>query len=256
MIVDKPEWVTHGTNIFSVDVHPQGTRFATAAADNRVKIWNMLPVIDVNQETDKSAPKLLATLADHFSAVNVARFSRSGRFLASGADDKLVCIYELRPGPGGRAFGSSDVPNVENWKHVSTLKGHTNNVLDVAWSPEDRWLATASVDNTIAIWDGATGARITTLEGHTSYVKTLAWDPVGTYLASQSDDKSCLVWRTQDWAQAGAVTQPFKRWVSLTFSLKMDWAPDGRALAVVNSFQSPNHTCVLLERGCWDRDPG
>lgn len=72
----------------------------------------------------------------------------------------------------------------------------------------------------IAIWDGATGARITTLEGHTSYVKTLAWDPVGTYLASQSDDKSCLVWRTQDWAQAGAVTQPFKRWVSLTFSLK------------------------------------
>lgn len=37
---------------------------------------------------------------------------------------------------------------------------------------------------------------------------------------------------------------------------RMDWAPDGRALAVVNSFQSPNHTCVLLERGCWDRDPG
>jgi len=66
----------------------------------------------------------------------------------AGADDKLVCIYELRTGPGGRAFGSSDVPNVENWKHVMTLKGHTNNVLDVAWSPEDRWLATASVDNT------------------------------------------------------------------------------------------------------------
>ncbi len=68
-----------------MDVHPQGTRFATAAADNRVKVWNMLPVIDVHQETDKAAPKLLATLADHFSAVNVARFSRSGRFLASGA---------------------------------------------------------------------------------------------------------------------------------------------------------------------------
>ena len=65
----------------------------------------------------------------------------------TGADDKLVCVYELRAGPGGRAFGSADVANVENWKHVLTLKGHTNNVLDLAWSPEDRWLATCSVDN-------------------------------------------------------------------------------------------------------------
>lgn len=35
----------------------------------------------------------------------------------------------------------------------------------------------------------------------------------------------------------------------------MDWAPDGCALAVVNSFQSPNHTCVVLGRGCWERAP-
>ena len=74
----------------------------------------------------------------------------AGAAAPAGADDKLVCIYELRPGPGGRAFGSSDVPNVENWKHVTTLKGHSNNVLDVAWSPQDRWLASASVDNTVA----------------------------------------------------------------------------------------------------------
>lgn len=83
-----------------------------------------------------------------------------------------------------------------------------------------REVGRASLLAQIGIWDGATGARVATLEGHTSYVKTLSWDPVGSYLASQSDDKSCLLWRTQDWAQAGAVTLPFKRWVSLTFSLK------------------------------------
>jgi protein HIRA/HIR1 len=60
-----------------------------------------------------------------------------------------VCIYELRAGSGARAFGSSDQPSVENWKHVTTLRGHMNNVLDVAWSPDDRWLASCSVDNKV-----------------------------------------------------------------------------------------------------------
>lgn len=78
-----------GNPIFAVDVHPQGGRFATAGSDHRVKIWNMLPVTDVTQELNGAVPKLLATLADHFSPVNVARFSRSGKFLASGARPDL-----------------------------------------------------------------------------------------------------------------------------------------------------------------------
>jgi hypothetical protein len=50
----------------------------------QVKIWNLLPVVDVQQEVNPVTPKLLATLADHYSPVNIARFSRDGRRLASG----------------------------------------------------------------------------------------------------------------------------------------------------------------------------
>jgi hypothetical protein len=55
-------------------------------------------------------------------AVNVTRFSsalvsREGSsLLASGADDNLVCIYELHKGTGNKALGSTDAPNIENWK--------------------------------------------------------------------------------------------------------------------------------------------
>ena len=73
-----------GGPIFSVDVHPHGTRFATAGSDHKVKVWNLLPVLNVHQELSSDTPKLLATLADHFGPVNVARFSHNGRFLASG----------------------------------------------------------------------------------------------------------------------------------------------------------------------------
>jgi hypothetical protein len=40
-------------------------------------------------------------------------------FSAAGSDDKFVCVYELRAGAGARAFGSSDQPAVENWKHLA-----------------------------------------------------------------------------------------------------------------------------------------
>ena len=33
---------------------------------------------------------------------------------------------------------------------------------------------------------------------------------------------------------------------------RIDWAPDGGAVVGVNSFRSPQHTAVLLERGCWE----
>lgn len=65
-----------GASISSIDVHPDGTRFVTAGANNQTKIWNLAAALDPKQECDKSVHKLLATLADHFASVNVARFSR------------------------------------------------------------------------------------------------------------------------------------------------------------------------------------
>eukprot|EP00955_Chlamydomonas_euryale_P094089 364830-Chlamydomonas_euryale.AAC.2 len=55
-------------------------------------------------------------------SVNVVRFapatSRIGSLIATGSDSRLVCIYELRPGPGRAIFGVTDKPNVENWTQV------------------------------------------------------------------------------------------------------------------------------------------
>ena len=38
--------------IFSVDVHPDGTRFATAGQDHRIKLWSLPPVLDIPSEQD------------------------------------------------------------------------------------------------------------------------------------------------------------------------------------------------------------
>ena len=149
-----------GSPIFSIDVHPGGTRFVTAGSDHKAKVWNLLPVLEVRQELARDCPRLLATLADHFAPVNVARFSRGGRLLATGSDDKLACLYELHAGAGASSFGSADGPNLENWKHAGTLRGHSNNVTDLAWAPGDAHLATCSLDNTVIVWDPKTMQKV------------------------------------------------------------------------------------------------
>ena len=38
-----------GSPIFSIDVHPAGTRFVTAGSDHKAKVWNLLPVLEVRR---------------------------------------------------------------------------------------------------------------------------------------------------------------------------------------------------------------
>lgn len=58
-------------------------RFATGGADCLVKVWSLAPVLDPHKE--QAGPLVLATLSDHSSTVNTVRFSKNGKFLASGA---------------------------------------------------------------------------------------------------------------------------------------------------------------------------
>jgi WD40 repeat protein len=56
----------------------------------------------------------------------------------------------------------------------------------VSLSPDGKRLATASSDNTIRVWDAATGELVTVLRGHTGHVLSVAFSPDGTRLASAS----------------------------------------------------------------------
>lgn len=72
----------------------------------------------------------------------------------------------------------------------STLKGHTNCVASVAYSPDGKTLATGSWDETIKLWNVATGQERATLKKHTHRVVSVAYSPDGKTLASGSHDKT------------------------------------------------------------------
>lgn len=80
-------------------------------------------------------------------------------------------------------------------KLVRTLRGHTDWIGRIAWSPDGRMLASPSMDKTIRLWDVETGECLNILEGHHNTVNSVAFDPADrSILASGSDDNTVKLW--------------------------------------------------------------
>ncbi|XP_066512350.1 LOW QUALITY PROTEIN: protein HIRA-like [Hoplias malabaricus] len=254
----KPSWVSqNGKPIFSVDIHPDGTKFATGGQgedSGKVVIWNMAPVLREEDEKNENIPKMLCQMDNHLACVNCVRWSNNGLYLASGGDDKLVMVWKKAAfiGPSTVFGSSSKLANVEQWRCVTILRNHTGDVMDVAWSPHDVWLASCSVDNTIVIWNARKFPEIVaTLKGHTGLVKGLTWDPVGKYIASQADDHSLKVWRTMDWQLDTNITKPFSACGGTTHVLRLSWSPDGQYLVSAHAMNNSGPTAQIIERDGW-----
>lgn len=80
-----------------------------------------------------------------------------------------------------------------------TYRGHHDSVLSVANSADSAYIASASKDTTVQVWDAATGGNhAATYSGHTDAVNSVTWSPDQKFIASGSADKTVRVWNTND----------------------------------------------------------
>ncbi|HIK03209.1 MAG TPA: ribosome assembly protein 4, partial [Trichormus sp. M33_DOE_039] len=108
---------------------------------------------------------------------------------------------------------------------VNTLEGHSSQVFSVAYSPNSKYLASASTDNTIKIWDISTGKPVQTLKGHSDSVNSVAYSPDSKYLASTSSDTTIKIWDIS----TGKALNTLKGHSDSVYSVA--YSPDGKYLA-------------------------
>jgi WD40 repeat protein len=86
------------------------------------------------------------------------------------------------------------------------MKGHTKGVSAVTASPDGAYIVSGSWDDTIKVWDAATGREIFTLCGHTGGIRAVGVTPDCLRILSDSNDGTLRVWDAQD----GRELQRFK----------------------------------------------
>ena len=119
------------------------------------------------------------------------------------------------------------------WKHVNrllheelrSLKGHTDIVRSVCWSPDGTRIATASLDGTARIWDARIGAEILQLKGDTSPVMSVCWSPDGKRIATANQDHTARIWDARTGAEALTLKGRLHSFSSVC------WSPDGERIA-------------------------
>ncbi|KAH9827141.1 Protein HIR1 [Teratosphaeria destructans] len=268
----KPYWLVHGGEkkdheVYSCHVSPDGSRLATAAGDGHVRIWSTEAILNASNPS-YTQPRQLAALSYHSGTVHSVRFSPNGKYLASGADDKLVCVYSLEPGaPGHTTFGSKEAKAVENWRVYRRLIGHDNDVQDLGWSYDSSILVSVGLDSKVVVWSGSTFEKLKTLAQHQSHVKGITFDPANKYFATASDDRTIKIYRftspppnataydqTSNFILEQTVSAPFGTSPLTTYFRRCSWSPEGAHIAAANATNGPVSSVAIVNRGSWDSE--
>lgn len=181
-----PEELDQSTH---VDFSPQGDQLAQVGWHSGVRIWDVVE------------KRLLQTL--DLPTCSCVRFSADGKELFLAArHEAIVYRWDL---------SSNSLRDM--------FFGHTRPILDISVSPDGLFVATASIDGTIRIWETGKKHSDQRFRGHTDEIDAIAVSPRGDFFVSGSRDHTAKLWDTA------------------TGKVRFEWNPDAqpvRAVAVSN----------------------
>ena len=203
MRVEIPQIFWHGNRdrIMSIDFYPNTNYLVTSGAESEnkmyVKLWRIEEIIIDNSNTNISQslsnPQIQNNPQNQEDQKDVSNQNNSNNNFQTLTDPENTSNVRIRP-----------VFECElNGAHISTV-----NIC--RFSPNGKYLATGSDDNTVIIWVqksrpaafGSTEEKVSwcnhkILRGHSGDVYDLSWNPDSKYLISGSVDNYCMIWNIE-----------------------------------------------------------
>lgn len=133
----------HEQAVVGLAVSPDGRTLASAGDDRVIKLW------------DLGSGQLLRTLPGWKEHVYSVAFSPDGSRLVSGSRDNGAVGEIVQNFLGATATPKGitvRVWEVKTGRLLQTLPGHRNDVMDVAFSPDGKHIASASTDHDVRLW--------------------------------------------------------------------------------------------------------
>ena len=195
--------------------------------------------VEVARAASKDAPILQLDTGGHMALIKGLAFTPDGKFIVSASNDKVIRVWDWRAGKTvrthpraigagqeGKIFAMALSPDgrwlaVGGWMTIrampgrcgdirlydfasgelkALLKGHTNVVLGLAFSPDGKTLISGGGDSTAILWDVETKTLRHRLEGHRDEIYAVGFTPDGARAVTGSFDKTLRLWSVADGA--------------------------------------------------------
>lgn len=143
-------------------------------------------------------------------------FSPDGRYIVTASNN----IDAL----GRSTSNTAMIWDATGDRELPTLSGHTDAIYAAAYSPNQRYVATASQDGTTRIWDANSGQSLSTLKGHSRGVDGVAWSPDGRTVATASQDGTVKIWDSANWQELLTLRG------HTDIVRSVEYSPDGRSI--------------------------